>query len=65
MYSGDLMVRVPVLFGPGWQSVRLWDFRVGTGVVMLCQVLRPEERGRIRAGLGLDEFPLFLGFWEE
>ena len=46
-------------------SVRFWDSRVGTGVVMLCQVFRPEERGKIRVELSLDEFPSFLGFWEE
>jgi len=46
-------------------SVRFWDSQVGTGIVMLCQGFRPEERGKIRAELSLGEFPLFLGFWEE
>ena len=27
MYSRVLIVKIPILFGPGWQSVRLWDFR--------------------------------------
>jgi hypothetical protein len=46
-------------------SVRFLDSRVGIGVVMLCQVFRPEERGGIKVELSLDEFPLFLSFREE
>ena len=61
MYSRVLIVKIPILFGPGWQSVRLWDFR-------RCDALPGFSAGRggggrIRAELDPDDFPLFLGFW--